>query len=366
MAPKHQKKTQRDRNWTENETTLFAMILANDDDGFCYALETLALKKKTNNEVFEHIKSKFEARLSEEEFHETNVVENFTSRRKTFEKLNTSVEKLRRKYANLKTKWKDQQDQAKRGSGLASEDEPGWYQHLNPIFSDTNVEINLSSSGNDLSFTGDLNLEHLDGLVDEGDDDDYALNDERRDRFQRDDSDEESEGHSATPEETPHTSDEASKAPRKKKLGADKTVVAPHQKKKKVRSQVEAQASMAASISEYSKFQKERWEASLKEEREREDRFLEFKREEADKNRAHELEMARIYATILGSIRGTTPPPPLTSPLEMLSRQSVQQAQVPPNVFRNHSNQFAANSNPTVQYSTVDDRVYENLSSSSY
>ena len=36
MAPKpqNQKKQQRDRNWTENETTLFAMIMSSEDDGF--------------------------------------------------------------------------------------------------------------------------------------------------------------------------------------------------------------------------------------------------------------------------------------------------------------------------------------------
>ena len=39
-----------------NETELFATILADEERQFALSLERLALKKKANQEVFEHIK----------------------------------------------------------------------------------------------------------------------------------------------------------------------------------------------------------------------------------------------------------------------------------------------------------------------
>ena len=114
----------------------------------------MALKKASNKEVFTHVKLKFDEGLKQELFHENNVLENFTSKRRLFSPLDTSTDKLRRKYANLKLKWKELDDRVSRGTGLAPEEEPGWYRYLNPVFSDTNEEINLTSNSNDLSYNG--------------------------------------------------------------------------------------------------------------------------------------------------------------------------------------------------------------------
>ena len=63
-----EKKINRAREWTQREMGLFAMIMADEDNGFCRALEELALKKSTNNEIFHHIKLQFDAARKEEDF----------------------------------------------------------------------------------------------------------------------------------------------------------------------------------------------------------------------------------------------------------------------------------------------------------
>ena len=44
------------RRWTEDELELFALVLTDEENNFASLLETLALKKSTNNEVFESLK----------------------------------------------------------------------------------------------------------------------------------------------------------------------------------------------------------------------------------------------------------------------------------------------------------------------
>ena len=65
--------------------------------------------------------------------------------------LDTSIKKLRRKYANLKTKWRKLRDRVKNGSGLSPKNEPRWYKYLNPIFSETNEDIELAADSADVS-----------------------------------------------------------------------------------------------------------------------------------------------------------------------------------------------------------------------
>ena len=149
------KKTNRAREWTQNEMGLFAKILADENDGFCRALEELALKKATNNEIFRHIKSKFDTARKNEDFVKENK-KNFSRKKDaTFSDLDTTVAKLRRKYGNLKQNWKKITDRVKNGSGRSAEREQEWYKILNPVFAETNVEIELSSGKGDCSFRGE-------------------------------------------------------------------------------------------------------------------------------------------------------------------------------------------------------------------
>ena len=105
---------------------LFSEVLVDDKNGFADALERLALKKAMNNEVFQHIKFKFDAVLKNESFHTKNIAENPSDKKYT--KLDTSVLKLRRKYTNLKHGWRTITDHIKSGSGLAPKNEPPWYR----------------------------------------------------------------------------------------------------------------------------------------------------------------------------------------------------------------------------------------------
>ena len=50
--------------WTE----LFSIILTNEENSFAVSLKKLALKKSSNNEVFQHIKKLFDGALKEKEF----------------------------------------------------------------------------------------------------------------------------------------------------------------------------------------------------------------------------------------------------------------------------------------------------------
>ena len=43
----------RNRRWTEDELELLALVLTDEKNNFASSLETLALKKSANNEVFE-------------------------------------------------------------------------------------------------------------------------------------------------------------------------------------------------------------------------------------------------------------------------------------------------------------------------
>ena len=49
------------RNWTPEETELFADALADEGNRFAASLERLSLKKAANNEIFDHMKKIFDS-----------------------------------------------------------------------------------------------------------------------------------------------------------------------------------------------------------------------------------------------------------------------------------------------------------------
>ena len=53
--------------------------------------------------------------------------------------MDTSVDKLRKRYANIKTSWWKIDDRIRSGSGLAPEDEPTWYTVVNDFLSESNA-----------------------------------------------------------------------------------------------------------------------------------------------------------------------------------------------------------------------------------
>ena len=51
----------------------------------------------------------------------------------------------------LKTEWGKHTRRAKNGSGLEPEEEPRWFQILNPVFAETHQPLNLVSSAAETS-----------------------------------------------------------------------------------------------------------------------------------------------------------------------------------------------------------------------
>ena len=97
------------RNWTSTEVTLFAEVLVDEEHNFDAALEELAMTKAANNEVFTLIQKIFDQKRRESHFIEVNEVENFTNEKgviSEYTSLDTSLEKLGRKFTTLKAEWR--------------------------------------------------------------------------------------------------------------------------------------------------------------------------------------------------------------------------------------------------------------------
>ena len=62
----------RERNWTDLETEAFCEILADGEYSFSITLETMALKKQKNGEVFEQIQNHLKTALADPAFVEEN------------------------------------------------------------------------------------------------------------------------------------------------------------------------------------------------------------------------------------------------------------------------------------------------------
>ena len=66
------RKLKKERVWTNAEMKYITLVLAEEKKQYTVRLETLALKKSSNNQVFEEISKDFEKLLLSEEFREEN------------------------------------------------------------------------------------------------------------------------------------------------------------------------------------------------------------------------------------------------------------------------------------------------------
>ena len=136
MASKQKKtkmvdqKEDRCRKWTSEETRLFAKVLADEENCFGINLEKLALKKSSNNEVYSCIKTIFDEELKR-----------LSPKINGLPPLDTSIDKLRKRYANIKTSWRKIDDRIRSGSGLAPENEPSWYSLVNDFLANEKREF---------------------------------------------------------------------------------------------------------------------------------------------------------------------------------------------------------------------------------
>ena len=132
------------RNWTPEETELFANVLADEDNRFTASLEWLASKKTANNKVFDHIKKSLIESEVRRILMTKNEERNFCNKNGDLQRYSPLwyiVNKLRRKYTSLKAEWRKILDMAKLGRGLVPEK---WYKILNPVFTETNEDLEIT------------------------------------------------------------------------------------------------------------------------------------------------------------------------------------------------------------------------------
>ena len=105
----------------------FVEVLVDPVNGFAFRLDRVALKKSSNNEVYEE--------LTKKNFIEINEKNNFKDKGKVkgYKKLDTSITRLRIKFSSLKSGWCNLYSHIKRGSGLASTNEPLWFKDMDPF-----------------------------------------------------------------------------------------------------------------------------------------------------------------------------------------------------------------------------------------
>lgn len=129
-------KKSRSRNWTDMEVNLFASVLVDEKYKFAASLENLSVQKSSNKEAFCHIKEIFDRAIKEADFKGNIMVKYFPKENgvSNFEPLDTSADKLRKKYNNLKAEWRKRTEQAKRMGGIYLDREPRWFVLLNAVF----------------------------------------------------------------------------------------------------------------------------------------------------------------------------------------------------------------------------------------
>ena len=127
----------RGRNWTEKEVETFAHLLCDEKYNFAISLERLAANKSPNNDVFNYVRIELDRLLQDhKEFPFTMA-----------EPLNTSVEKIRRKYNSLKAEWRKIYLKILNADNPSEVKTPKWYHILSRVFISTNNEfVNVTAA----------------------------------------------------------------------------------------------------------------------------------------------------------------------------------------------------------------------------
>ena len=274
-------KAKKEGVWSETELKYFAIVLADDKKQYAFRLETLALKKSANNEVFEDIAKDLETYLQFNEFIEENEREKQNRRERVKIPLwklrhlgfESSINLLEISGESLRTVLKK-----------APIVEPDWFTILNPVFSDTMGEMNVSSCSDDIfqpreehsSSDSDKESESI-SYTDRSDTPNPSV-------FQETDNSGDDDGNPSI--KTNSNSSGSIKRKQKAKLEIKPSF------QKRVNSQAQAIQNMAKSFSDLGEAQQKRTE--LFAEKERQAEFLNFQREQADLNRQHEMRMLEL------------------------------------------------------------------------
>lgn len=129
-------KKKKDRNWTTQENSLFANLLADPQFRFVQSLESRAAKKQSNEDIFQVIAREMDVLVNSDHFRAYNEAENFLTkdgRILPYTTLDMDFRKLRYKYKQLKCSWGKICSNADK-NGLEYLKRPEWYDALDPIF----------------------------------------------------------------------------------------------------------------------------------------------------------------------------------------------------------------------------------------
>ena len=269
------------RRWTKEEIEKLSEILVDPTNNYTASLEKLALKKSSNNKLFEDIKNNFDEELNDRKFKFMNIEKNFTKAGHPIlhKTLDTSIERLRNKYKALKQEWSKITTRIKSGSDLSPQKKSVWFKHLDPVFCKTNEEMKLTYSATETSF-----LNEQDGEYEEernGEEDVFSG---------ADDMDENNELESEIEASNELNIGNATSGDKRK------VVVAPHRKAKQVRSNKQALSEIANGLKTLAETSQKSNKMIIEEERKWEEIYLSFRGEEAEMNRQHELLIAQIFA----------------------------------------------------------------------
>ena len=132
-GPEEKEKRTRSRKWSDEEVDLFLKILGDARYMFAASLENLVPKKRSNYEIFSSIKNVFKRELKERHRERYPGFEYSMS-------LDLSIEKLRKKYSNLKVEWRRMSsDRQGKEETLAHFPEPRWYRSVQKLMTDIKV-----------------------------------------------------------------------------------------------------------------------------------------------------------------------------------------------------------------------------------
>ena len=170
---------------------------------------------------------------------------------------------------------------------MAPKSNPIWYEKIDSILGDTNTDLNeLVSTSLDMSYSQEV-----------------IQNDSKNESFE-DNAGDDSDKDLYNDSEDDNESNNANKEDKAENVSANnkKTIlVKPHKKRKVVRSQTPTLSEQAGGMTELIELQVKQHKEQMEFEKERDQAFLEFKKEEAEKNRRHELEIAKIFASSMNN-----------------------------------------------------------------
>ena len=205
--------------------------MIDEEFNFADCLGRRALKRSANEEVYKEILQIVQEEMNKEEFLQRNA-KNFGKWK--YEPLQVDAKKLQAKYNAIKRKWCKIKDQPRKSSGLTPKSNPEWYEKIDSIPGDTNIDLNeLVSISLDTSYRQEViqNDNENESFEDKGDDD--------SDKDLYNDSKDDDESNNANKEDKV----ENVSANNKKAI-----IVRPHKKRKVVRSQTQALSQLAGGM----------------------------------------------------------------------------------------------------------------------